>query len=455
MYCKMRILIIGCGKVGTTLAEQLDQEGHDIIVIDHKATAIHNVIDTLDVLGVVGNGASYHVQLEAGIETTDILIAVTGSDEINMLCCLIAKKASRCHTIARVRNPQYNEEIDFIKDELGISMTINPELESALEMARLIRLPSAIKIETFAKGRVELLQCQIPSNSILNNMQIKSIASQTHCKVLVCAVERGEDIFIPSGDFILQSFDKISIITLQKTAPEFFTKIGLPPSHIKSIMIVGGGMIASYIGSRFAGTDVQVKIVEQSRERCEELSTALPDSLIIHANGSDNNVLIEEGIDSTDAFASLTNLDEENILLSLYAHKRCNAKIFTKITRVTFDDIIHEMNLGVVLNPKLLTADRIIQYVRAKQNSLGSNVETLYKLVGNKVEAMEFRVKSGDKNVGIPLEQLRTKENTLVGCINRKGKIIIPNGKDSFQIGDTVIIVTTSFGLNDLSEIFE
>jgi trk system potassium uptake protein TrkA len=451
----MRILIIGCGKVGTALAEQLDQEGHDIIVIDNKTTAIHNVIDTLDVMGVIGNGASYHVLLEAGIDTTDILIAVTGSDELNMLCCLIAKKASRCHTIARIRNPQYNEEIDFIKEELGISMTINPELESAMEMARLIRLPSAIKIETFAKGKVELLKCQIPKDSILHNMQIKNISTQTHCKVLVCAVERGEDVFIPSGDFILQSFDKISIIALQKNAHEFFTKIGLPPSHIKEIMIVGGGMIASYIGSRFSGTDVKVKIIEQNKERCEELSALLPDSLIIHANGSDNNVLIEEGIDSTAAFASLTNLDEENILLSLYAQKRCNAKIFTKITRVTFDDIIQEMNLGVVLNPKLLTADRIIQYVRAKQNSLGSNVETLYKLVGNKVEAMEFRVKTGDSYVGVPLQQLTTKENTLVGCINRKGKIIIPNGKDTIQLGDTVIIVTTSFGLDDLSDIFE
>lgn len=451
----MRILIIGCGKVGTALAEQLDHEGHDIIVIDNKATAIHNVIDTLDVMGVVGNGASYHVLLEADIESTDILIAVTGSDELNMLCCLIAKKASRCHTIARIRNPQYNEEIDFIKEELGISMTINPELESAMEMARLVRLPSAIKIETFAKGKVELLQCQIPKGSILHNMQIKNIAAKTHCKVLVCAVERNNDTFIPSGDFLLQSFDKISIIALQKSAQEFFTKIGLPPSPIKDIMIVGGGMIASYIGRRFAGTDVKVKIIEQSRERCEELSALLPDSLIIHANGSDNNVLIEEGIDTTDAFASLTNLDEENILLSLYAQKRCNAKIFTKITRLTFDDIIREMNLGVILNPKLLTADRIIQYVRAKQNSLGSNVETLYKLVGNKVEAMEFRVKTDNKYVGIPLEQLQTKENTLVGCINRKGKIIIPSGKDTIQTGDTVIIVTTSFGLNDLSEIFE
>ncbi len=451
----MKIIIIGCGKVGTTLAEQLDREGHDIIVIDNKSSAIRKITDTLDVLGVIGNGASYHVLLEAGIEETDIVISVTNSDELNMLCCLVAKKASKCHTIARVRDPQYNEEIDFIKEELGISMTINPELESAMEMSRLIRLPSAIKIETFAKGKVELLKCQIPENSVLNNMQIRNIATKTHCKVLVCAVERKDEVYIPSGDFMLQSLDKISVIALQKNAPEFFHKIGLPPSHIKDVMIVGGGMIASYIGRRFAGTDVTVKIIEQSRERCDELSTQLPDSLIIHANASDHNILLEEGLDTTDAFASLTNFDEENILLSLYAQKRCKGKIFTKITRLTFDDIIQEMNLGVVLNPKFITADRIIQYVRAKQNSLGSNVETLYKLVGDKVEAMEFRVKTNAPYVGIPLAQLKTKENTLVGCINRRGKIIIPNGQDTIQLGDTVIIVTTSFALDDLSEIFE
>ena len=451
----MKIIIIGCGKVGAALAEQLDHEGHDIIVIDSKPAVIHKITDTLDVMGIVGNGASYHVLLEAGIEETDILISVTNSDELNMLCCLVAKKAGKCHTIARIRDPRYNEEIDFIKEEMGISMIINPELESAAEMGRLIHLPSAIKIETFAKGRVELLKCQIPENSILNNMQIKNISAKTHCKVLVCAVERGDDVFIPSGDFMLKALDKISLIAPQKNAPEFFNKIGLPPSHIKDILIVGGGMIASYIGRHFAGTGVKVRIIEQNRERCEELSVLLPDSLIIHANGSDHNVLIEEGLDTADAFASLTNLDEENILLSLYAQKKCKGKIFTKITRLTFDDIIREMNLGVFLNPKLITADRIIQYVRAKQNSLGSNVETLYKLVGDKVEAVEFRVKNNAFYIGIPLAQLNTRDDTLVGCINRKGKIIIPNGQDSIQLGDTVIIVTTSFALDDLSEIFE
>ncbi|MDF2513280.1 MAG: hypothetical protein K0S04_3146 [Herbinix sp.] len=449
----MKILIVGCGKVGTALAEQLDREGHDIVVIDNKAAAIHNITDTLDVMGIVGNGASYHIQLEAGIETADVLIAVTNSDELNLLCCLIAKKASDCHTIARVRNPQYNEEIDFIKEEMGLSMTINPELESALEMARLIRLPSAIKIETFAKGKVELLKFQVPKESILHNMKIKNIESQTKCKVLVCAIERGDEVFIPTGDFILQSSDKISIIAAPKYATEFFNKIGLISTHIKNVMLVGGGMIALYIASKFSGTDVKVKIIEQNRERSEELSDLLPNTLIINANATDHNVLLEEGVEATDAFASLTNLDEENILLSLYVQKKSKAKVFTKITRLTYDDIVSEMPLGVILNPKMLTADRIVQYVRAMQNSMGSNVETLYKIVGNKVEAMEFRVRTKAAFVGVPIEKLKIRENTLISCINRRGKIIIPNGQDSIQLGDTVIIVTTITGLDDLSDI--
>jgi trk system potassium uptake protein TrkA len=449
----MKILIVGCGKVGTALAEQLDREGHDIVVIDNKSSTIHNITDTLDVMGIVGNGASYNVQLEAGIETADVLIAVTNSDELNLLCCLIAKKANDCHTIARVRNPQYNEEIDFIKEEMGLSMTINPELESAQEMARLIRLPSAIKIETFAKGKVELLKFQIPKDSILHNMKIMNIETQTRCKVLVCAVERADEVFIPSGDFVLQAADKISIIAAPRYASEFFHKIGLISTHIKNVMLVGGGTIAVYIASKFSGTDVKVKIIEQSRERCEELSDLLPNTLIINANATDHNVLLEEGVEATEAFASLTNLDEENILLSLYVQKKSKAKVFTKITRLTYDDIVSEMPLGVILNPKMLTADRIVQYVRAMQNSMGSNVETLYKIVGNKVEAMEFRVRTKAAFVGIPIEKLKIRENTLISCINRRGKIIIPNGQDSIQLGDTVIIVTTITGLDDLSDI--
>ncbi len=449
----MNVIIVGCGKVGATLAEHLDQEGHNVVVVDNKASVIDNVTNFLDVMGVVGSGASYSVLVDAGIEKADLLIAVTGSDELNLLCCLVAQKAGSCHTIARVRNPIYNEEIDFIKEEMGLSMTINPELEAATEMAALINLPSAIEIDTFAKGNVELLRFQIPENSVLNNMKIMNILTDLHSKVLVCIVERDEEVFIPSGSFELRSNDIISIVASHKNAIDFFQKIGIHAERSKSIMLVGGSTLTVYLAKMLEDSDIKITIIEQNKDRCEELSNLLPNAMIINANATENNVLLEEGIETVDAFAALTNYDEENILLALYANKCSKAKVFTKITRMTYDNIVDELPLGIIINPKLVTAHRILQHVRAMENSKGSNVETLYKLIGNKVEALEFYARSNAKLLGIPLEKLRIKPNILVCCINRNGKIIIPNGKDYIQEGDTVVIVTTNKGLNDLNDI--
>jgi len=451
----MKIIIVGCGKVGAALAEQLDKEGHEITVIDTKASAIQNVSNTLDVLGIVGNGASYSTQLEAGIEDADLLIAVTDSDELNLLCCLIAKKAGNCQTIARVRNPQYNSELDFIKKELGMSMIINPELETAKDIIRLTRLPSASKIDVFAKGKVELLKIQIPDGSVLDNMQIMNIPAKLHCNVLVCAVERADKVFIPSGSFVLQAKDKISFVATPKNALDFFNKIGISTSIVKNVMIVGGGNIAVYLTERFIEMGVKVKIIEQLFERCEQLSERFPGALIINANASDNNVLIEEGIKDMDAFISLTNLDEENILLSLYARKNSKAKVFTKITRLTYDEIVSNMDLGIIVKPKLITADRIIQHARAMQNPKGSNVETLYKIVDGKAEALEFHVSSNSKLLDIPLYKLKLKKNLLICCIYRNNKIIIPNGQVFLKEGDSVVIVTTNTGLDDLDDILD
>lgn len=449
----MKIIIIGCGKVGSALAEQLDREGHDITLIDSKPSSIHNITQTLDVMGVVGNGASYNIQKAAGIEIADILISVTGSDELNLLCCIIARKAGKCHTIARVRNPEYHSEIEFIKEEMGLSMIINPELETATDIARIIRIPSANDIDVFAKGKVELLQLKIPAISSLDKMQIKDIHNKFHCNILVCAVVRNDQVIIPSGNTILQSEDKISFVATPKNAIEFFHKIGIATTSTKNVMMVGGGNISVYLARKFIEIGINVKIIEQVWERCEQLSEMLPEALIIHANASDQNVLLEEGIEQMDAFISLTNLDEENILLSLYAQKNSKARVFTKITRLTFEEVIKEMPLGTLVKPKLITANRIVQYIRAMQNPKGSNVETLYKIINNKAEALEFRVKSNSKLLGIPLSNLRLKDNLLLTCINRKNKIIIPDGQVTLQVGDTVIIVTTITGLNDLNDI--
>lgn len=449
----MNIIIVGCGKVGASLAEHLDQEGHNIVVIDNRASVLESVTNSMDVMGIVGSGASYKILLEAGIERADLLIAVTGSDELNLLCCLVAKKAGKCHTIARVRNPGYNDEIEFIKEEMGLSMTINPELETAIEMAALMKLPSAIEIDIFANGKVELLKFQIPENSVLNNMKVMNLSNQLHSKVLVCIVERNDQVFIPSGSFLLRTNDLISIVASHKDAVDFFQKVGIFVNSSKNIMLIGGSTLTVYLAKMLADSDIKISIIEQNLERCEELSDLLPYVMIINANATENNILIEEGMEDVDSFASLTNYDEENILLSLYANKRSKAKVFTKITRMTYDDIVGELPLGIIVNPKLVTADRIIQHIRAMENSKGSNVETLYKLVDNKVEALEFYARSNAMLLGVPLEKLQIKPNILVSCINRKGKIIIPNGQDSIQVGDTVIIVTTNKGLNDLNDI--
>lgn len=451
----MKIIIVGCGKVGCTIAEQLDQEGHNITLIDTNPDILEKMSNTLDVIGVIGNGASYNVQMEAGVVKADLLIAVTSSDELNLLCCLIAKKAGNVHTIARVRNPVYREEINFIKEELGLSMVINPEEATASEIARLLRFPSAITIDTFAKGRVELLKFEITHESVLHNMMIADISTKLHCDILICAIERNEEVIIPSGNFILREKDKVTIVASSKNSSEFFKKIGLLNQRIKNVILIGGGKISFYLAKALLTMGMSVKIIEQSKERCEYLSTLLPEAMLINGDGTDQTLLLEEGIEYTDAIASLTNYDEENIMLSLYAKSKTKAKLITKVNRLTFENIINGLPIGSIIYPKFITAERILQYVRAMQNSLGSNIETLYRIVNNKVEALEFRVRQNSPVVGIPLEKLKLKDNLLVTCINRNGRIITPKGHDTINIGDTVIVVTTNTGLNDLKDILK
>lgn len=449
----MKIIIVGCGKVGATLAEQLNNEGHDIIVIDKDGGKLRALTDSLDVMGVEGNGAIYQIQMDAGIQDADLLIATTNSDELNMLCCLIAKKAGDCHTIARIRNPEYSKEIPYIREELNLSMAMNPEMESAAEISRLLKFPSAIKLDTFAKGRVELMKYRIPENSVLHDMQVFEVAPKLKCQVLICAVERGHEVIIPGGSFRMQAGDTISFVAAAKEAAAFFHKMDIAKTAIKSAMFVGGGKLTYYLAKLLEQTRIQIKIIEQDLARCNELSLLLPKAIIIHGDGSDQQLLLEEGLAQTEAFCALTGFDEENIMLSLYAASVSKAKLVTKINRIAFEDVIQQLNLGSIIYPKLIAADAIVRYVRAMQNSMGSNVETLYKIVANRVEALEFRVGKDAPMTGIPLEQLSLKDNLLVACINRGGRIITPHGKDTIEPGDTVIVVTTHSGLNDLKDI--
>ena len=439
--------------MGTTLAEQLNRENHDITLIDCDSEALQSISDSTDVMSVTGNGAVYQVQMEAGIKEADLLIATTNSDELNMLCCLIAKKAGNCHTIARIRNPEYSAEINYIREELNLSLAINPELAAAREIARLLRFPNAIKIELFAKGRIELLKFMIPKDSILDRMKVMDVVSRLKSNVLICAVERGDDVVIPDGNFEMRGGDKISFIAPHADCADFFRKAGIENNTVNSAMFVGGGKLTVYLAKALADTKIKIKIIEQDEEQCRILSELLPHAMIIHGDGSDQKLLLEEGIRQTEAFASLTGFDEENILLSLYAASQSRAKLITKVNKIAFENVINALNLGSVIYPKMLTADIILQYVRAMQNSMGSNIETLYKIVADKAEALEFRVRGDSPVLGIPLEKLRTRNNLLVACINRNGRIIMPRGKDTLEAGDTVIIVTTHTGLNDLKDI--
>ena len=449
----MQIIIVGCGNVGATLTEQLSKEGHNITVIDVDGRIVEAVANQYDVMGVVGNGASFSVQNEAGIEEADLMIAVTTSDELNMLSCLIARKAGGCSTIARVRNPIYNKEISFIKEELGLSMVINPEYAAACEIARLLKFPSAIKVDTFAKGRVELLKCKINEGSVLHGRPLTYLSAGLHCEVLICTVQRGDEVFIPDGNFVLQEKDVISVVASSRKANDFFKKIGMATNRIRTCMIIGGGETTYYLAKQLLSMGIGIKIIEQSKERCNELSELLPQAMVICGDGTERNLLQEEGLPKVHSFVSWTSMDEENIMLSLYAKSISNAKTITKVHRIDYDKIIDSLDLGSVLYPKNITADYILQYVRAMQNSIGSNVETLYQLIEGKVEALEFRVNEQSRLVGVPLKELQLKDNLLIACINRKGVVITPGGQDSIQMGDTVVVVTTNQGFNDLKDI--
>lgn len=451
----MKIIIVGCGKVGVTLTEQLNQEGHEITVIDKNNDRLRTVTDHIDVMGVVGDGVSYQVQIDAGIQEADLLIATTNSDELNMLCCLIAKKAGECHTIARIRNPEYGKEIRYIREELNLSMVLNPEMEAAMEISRLIKFPSVMKVDTFAKGHAELLKLIIPEKSVLHGCKVYEVSKKLHCNVLICAVERGNDVVIPDGNFELNARDKVSFIGDHKEVQEFFKRAGIVHNTIRSAMLIGGGKITYYLAKILEDTNISVKIIERDFARCQLLSELLPKAMIIHGDGSDQQLLLEEGIENTDAIASLTDFDEENIILSLYAASLSDAKLVTKINRITFENIVSTMNIGSIIYPKLIAADTVVSYVRAMQNSMGSNVETLYKVVANKAEALEFRVGNEPALIDIPLEQLKFKSNLLIACINRAGKIITPKGHDVIKSGDTVVVVTTRTGLSDLKDILQ
>jgi trk system potassium uptake protein TrkA len=449
----MNIVIVGDGKVGSTLVKQLSKEGHDIVIIDNNLSVIENSMNMYDVMGIDGNGANLLIQKQAGVDKSDLFIAATSSDELNMLSCMMAKKLGAKHRVGRVRNPEYSDQLGFLKEELGMNMVINPEQTTALEISRILRFPTAIKIETFSNGRAELIEIKVPEGSRLVGQPLYKLSSMCDVKVLICVVQRGSQVIIPTGEFVVQAGDRISITASPHQIHTFIKRMGLLKDKVKMVMIVGGSRLGHYLAKMLLEVGMEVKIIEVKEEVCRQLSEDLPKAIIIHGDGTNHELLIEEGIDNTDAFISLTGIDEENIILSMYAKKKEVKKVVTKINKISFSKLLTDDMVDSIVSPKYLTANQIVSYVRGLQNSMGSSVQTLHRLVDNQVEALEFAVKVKDHFIGKSLKDLRLKENLLIAVIIRNHKTIIPAGNDTLEVGDRVIIVTTIPYLRDLKDI--
>lgn len=452
----MNIVIVGDGKVGSTLVEHLSMEGHNVVIIDRDQNLVEHIVNSFDVMGICGNGANYEVQLEAGVDSADLFIAVTSSDELNILSCLMAKKAGAGHTVARVRNPDYLNQIPFFKDALGISMVVNPEYDAANEIAKVLRFPNAINIETFYRGLVDLVELKIEGGNPLCDMALTEIFNKFNVRVLVCAVQRKNEVVIPHGDFVLKEGDRIHITAPRGVLVNFMKKLKIYKHRTKNIMMTGGGKMGYYLARQLCETGgYNVKIIENDADRCEKLCVLLPDADIIHGDGTDREILIEQGLHSQDAFVALTTIDEENIISAMYASSIGVSKTVAKVNRVSYD-VLESIGMDSAFSSKAIAANRIIAFARALENSgEESSVQTLYKLVGGQVEALEFKITADFSELKIPLRNLRLKNDTLIACIIRNHKVIFPGGNDSIELGDSIVIVTKRNHISSINEIFE
>ena len=451
----MKIIIIGTGKVGFSLAEQLLNEKHDITIVDTQDSALRRATDALDIMSVKGNGVSTDTLREAGAEDADLLVAATNSDEVNMVCCLTAKHLGAKYTIARIRNPEYNLGLHELKKNMGIDMVINPENATAVEISRLLRFPSAANIETFCRGRVELMGFRLQEGDFLVNQPLHALSAQVkQLSLLVCAVDRDGEVTIPNGSFVPQVGDKLYLIGRPTSLDQFFRLLGRYSPKVKTVFIVGGGKISVYLTAILEKMKMRVKIVELSEKRCRLVSEMMPRTTVICGDGTDQELLESERMSAADAFVALTDRDEDNLIISLYAMQQGMHKVVTKCNRQNYTGIARAVGLDSVISPKLITAAQILQLVRGMQNSQGSVMNTLYRIADGKTEAMEFTVGPSTRHLSVPLRDLHLHKGILIAVIMRDGEIIIPEGSSCIQEGDSVIIISRDRPIQDLNDIY-
>lgn len=450
----MEIVVVGCGKIGSTIVASLVEEGHSVVAVDNDSTVLDGITNIYDVMTVCGSGTDCEILKEAGVSEAELVVAVTDSDEFNMLCCYLAKSMGAAHTIARIRNPEYNlNSLAFIKQELGLSLIINPEMLAAKEIHNIIKMPSALKIESFSGRRFEIIEMIIGEGSPLHNIRLMDIRNKFKAKFLVTVVQRDDNIYIPDGHFVLRSGDKIGLTGESGELLKLMRTLGLERKQSKNVMILGGSRTAYYLARLLGETGHRVKVIERNNSRCDELSDLLPKAVIINGDGAQQEVLEEEGLSTTDAFVSLTGMDEENILISIFASSMHVPKVIAKINRPELAVMAKNLGLDTMISARKIVADILVQYARALENSLGSNIETLYKIMDENAEVLEFNVKADFKPVNIPLKELKLKEGILLGGIIRNRKSILPTGDDVIMTGDRVIVITANRRLNDLSDI--
>jgi trk system potassium uptake protein TrkA len=450
----MNIVIVGDGKVGYTIAQQLVEEGHDLTIIENKKQVLENTVNSLDVVGILGSGTDPDVLEQANIRNTDILIAATSNDEVNIICSLVAKKMGARHTIARIRTPEYSKDSEIIKDELGLSLQINPELEAAREIRRALRFNNLVKVTSFAKGRMELAEIKIQPESALVGKTVAKINSQYHSRVLFCCIRRGEKIIIPDGSTTIQAGDKLSLTGRTKQLQSFFTEIGiLKKKRLSEVMVIGGGRIAYYLTPMLQELGLRVRIIERDEQKCMNLVEKFPDATIICGDGTDQELLKSESVDEMDAFVALTDIDEENVIAAMFAQTQGVPRVLPKVNRVPLSFLLDKLGLENTITPKNITANHIVQYVRAMQNSFGSNVESLIKILDDQVEVLEFRVRENCQFINTPIKNIKFKSGILAAYITHHQVPEIVNGDSKAQLGDTVIIISKVKGLRDINDV--